>query len=369
MRTLTLVRLGQGKPDPDVLEKLQDAGEMPRITLFEKSLQSDLLDERYLARVPAIRRQMYQAMPAPSAQVLEAFLVRNRYDALISWSEQLGASLAGLLKAAGSPVPHIGIFSWISKPRKVAAFRMIRTHLHRMILMSSVQYRAAIEKIGFPPERVVLLRWPVDHLFWRPRDGEGDMICAVGREMRDYGTLVSALHDVPIRCHIAANAAREKKDAWIRDIERTGPFPEHVTIGMKLYPELRDLYARSRFVVIPLLPTDTDNGATSILEAMAMGKAVICTRVAGQQDIIRNGDNGLFVEPKDPRGLREAIQYLWDHPDVASRMGTAARAWIEKNHTLDWWVQRVRETVLGAMEERMVAARARLPLVPKGRAQ
>ena len=34
----------------------------------------------------------------------------------------------------------------------------------------------------------------------------------------------------------------------------------------------------SLFVVMPLLESDTDNGITVILEAMAMGKTVICSR-------------------------------------------------------------------------------------------
>jgi glycosyltransferase involved in cell wall biosynthesis len=172
---------------------------------------------------------------------------------------------------------------------------------------------------------------------------ESDMICSAGREMRDYGTLIRALRDTGIRCHIAAYAVPRKRDAWIED---AGPLPPHVTVGkMKNFAELRALYARSRFVVVPLLQNDTDSGTTVILEAMAMGKAVVCSRTRGQRDHIDDGKTGIYVPVGDPRALREAIQYLWDHPDVAERMGCEGRKLIEQHHTLDLFLDQVRRVV------------------------
>jgi glycosyltransferase involved in cell wall biosynthesis len=111
------------------------------------------------------------------------------------------------------------------------------------------------------------------------------------------------------------------------------------------------LYARSRFVVIPLHQTDTDNGVTAIEESMAMGKAIICTRTKGQVDIIQENVTGIFVPPYDPQAMREAILYLWNNPDVAKRMGEAGRKHIEKYHTLDLFVDSVKKVVDEVIEE------------------
>ena len=119
------------------------------------------------------------------------------------------------------------------------------------------------------------------------------------------------------------------------------------------FGELRSLYARSRFLVMPLLPTETDNGTTSILEAMAMGKPVICSRVNGQRDVIVDGETGLFVPPGDPKALREAIIYLWSHPEKADRMGAAARMYVEKYHSLDTWADEVHRVVESAVEQKI----------------
>ena len=111
----------------------------------------------------------------------------------------------------------------------------------------------------------------------------------------------------------------------MHDVRENSPLPANITTGEKSFAALRELYDRSRFVVIPLHETDTDNGTTSILEAMAMGKAVICSRVKGQTDVIREGVTGLFVPPGDARALREAITTLWCDPDRAREMGRKGR--------------------------------------------
>jgi len=354
MRTITLVSAGKSRPDLAELSRREVADESPRITFFEKALNSDILDERFLRSVPRTRAMVYKWLPVSVAQVLEAYTVRKEYDAIISWAEHLGLSLAALLKVTDSETPHVTIFSWISKPKKGYLLKRVQSHISRLILMSSVQRNYAIHKIGVPASKIVLLRWPVDQIFWRPVNAEMDMICAVGREMRDYTTLIHAARGLDIPCHIAAGgqAKTRKGDSWMNAIKKAGSLPPHITIGGKNFAQLRELYARSRFMVMPLLPTDTDNGTTSILEAMAMGKAVICSRVEGQRDVIQDGKNGILVPPQDPASLRKAIQYLWENPQIAEQMGNEARQHIERYHTLDQWVSDVKSTVETAIVER-----------------
>jgi glycosyltransferase involved in cell wall biosynthesis len=352
MKTLTLVDGNLSRPDEALLREMERTDAHPRSTYFGDELCTDLLNNLYLAEAPAYRRVLYRRIPGPLAQVTEAFAVRKRYDAVISWTEKLGMPFAAALKATHTSMPHVGIFSWISKPRQARWLRWTHSHFDAVILMSSVQRNFAISHIGVPEAKVPLLRWPVDTKFWRPMKRDEVRLCAVGREMRDYQTLIESIRDTGIPIHIAANTVPGKQDPWQETLARLDQSSSLITVGKKNYSELRELYASSRFMVMPVLPTDTDNGSTSILEAMAMGKPVVCSRTAGQVDIIEEGKTGLYVPLQDPRAMRDAIEYLWKNPEVAQAMGRNALDYVQRNHTLEWWVASIKSIVTQAIDRR-----------------
>lgn len=217
-----------------------------------------------------------------------------------------------------------------------------------MIVGAPLQYRFALVALRLPEKKVVHIPWAVDTRFWRPlpSSGNAETICAVGLERRDYDTLIAALRPLPIPCHIAAGS-RSKTKA----LDET-QIPDHVTVGRKSMLELRDLYARSRFVVVPLLPTESDQGITTCLEAMAMARAVICTKTAGQAGLLEDGVNSILVPPCDHVALRDAIERLWADPDLCARLGAAGRRLVEERFGDDRIVPRVLALCREAASER-----------------
>ncbi len=83
------------------------------------------------------------------------------------------------------------------------------------------------------------------------------------------------------------------------DTTQTRAVPPNVTVRRFSQFDLRQLYAQARFVVVPLFQVNFQAGVTTILEAMAMGKAVIVTRTPGQTDYIQEGVTGLYVPLAD----------------------------------------------------------------------
>jgi glycosyltransferase involved in cell wall biosynthesis len=278
----------------------------------------------------------------------------DEYDAVVSWSEGATVSLMTLDGLRRSK-PHIAMMYWFSRPFVRLPMRAFGDRLQAIVTWSSVQRRYAIEELGFPPEKIYLIKHYVEQAFWSPRDVETDMICSAGAEMRDYPTLIEALHGTGLRCHIATDHVRTSRVGFgprVDADEVTAGAGENVTIGRKPPSELRDVYARSRFVVVPLHASDTDNGVTVILEAMAMGKPVICSRTQGQVDVIQDGVTGIFVPVGDPVALRAAMLDLWSDPERARRMGLAGRAYIEKHHTLDEFCVRSRTAIDASLDGR-----------------
>jgi glycosyltransferase involved in cell wall biosynthesis len=161
----------------------------------------------------------------------------------------------------------------------------------------------------------------------------------VGLERRDYPTLLQAVEGLDVFAVIAAASPWSKQADTTKD--RT--LPANVLVQRYSQFELRRVYAASRFMVMPLQNVEFQAGITAILEAMAMGKAVICTRTPGQTDAIEEGVTGLYVPPVDPAALRQAIQYLLDHPAEAERMGQNGRARVLNEMSLDCYVTRLKQ--------------------------
>jgi glycosyltransferase involved in cell wall biosynthesis len=92
------------------------------------------------------------------------------------------------------------------------------------------------------------------------------------------------------------------------------------------YVEMRRFYDDCSFVVVPLLRSfDYPAGVTVIVEAMAMGKAVIATYSRGIEELIEDSVTGFWVEPGNPVLLKGKILLLWENPKLAKAMGKRAR--------------------------------------------
>ncbi len=64
----------------------------------------------------------------------------------------------------------------------------------------------------------------------------------------------------------------------------------------------------------------------SIIEAMALEKPVVATRIRGCREEVVDGETGFLVPVRDAKALAGAIGYLLCHPETARRMGKAGRA-------------------------------------------
>jgi glycosyltransferase involved in cell wall biosynthesis len=66
----------------------------------------------------------------------------------------------------------------------------------------------------------------------------------------------------------------------------------------------------------------------SLREALACGRAVVATNLAGMPELIEDGHTGLLVPPRDPAALAHAIAKLAADPGWRAELGRAGRAWV-----------------------------------------
>ncbi|NUP88884.1 MAG: glycosyltransferase family 4 protein [Candidatus Sumerlaeia bacterium] len=91
-------------------------------------------------------------------------------------------------------------------------------------------------------------------------------------------------------------------------------------------------------------------------EAMASGVPVVATRVGILPEVITSGENGLLVEPGDPRALAEAVARLATDAPLRARMAELGRRHVETHHAPGRWLDEVQRVHCEAAETRGLRA-------------
>jgi glycosyltransferase involved in cell wall biosynthesis len=283
-----------------------------------------------------------------AALAVLGFVRRRGVDTFFANSEAVALPLALLLRTLGNRRPGlVTIGHRLSTGKKGLFFRTLRLHreIDAIFVYAATQEAFGASVLGIPTEKLHLIPFHADTRFYRPMDTppvEANQISAAGLEWRDYPTLIEAVRGLPqLSVRLAAASPWSKH---VNETERQ-TLPAHVTARRYDYRELRELYASSAFVVVPLYENDFQAGVTTLLEAMAMGKAVIVTRTTGQTDVVVEGETGLYVASGDIDGWKQAIQSLWEDPALCGRLGTNARRWMENNASLDRWAQTLSRSI------------------------
>ncbi len=69
-----------------------------------------------------------------------------------------------------------------------------------------------------------------------------------------------------------------------------------------------------------VLPSLSEGFPNVILEAMAAGLPIVATNVGGLAEIIKDGENGYLVEPKNPDQLAQKLLAILQNNDIRTRM-------------------------------------------------
>ena len=74
-----------------------------------------------------------------------------------------------------------------------------------------------------------------------------------------------------------------------------------------------------------ILPSNKEGIGGILLDAMDRALPLIASRVGGLPEIVRDGDNGLLIDPGSPDQLEQAILRLYQNPDLRRSMGARGR--------------------------------------------
>ena len=82
-----------------------------------------------------------------------------------------------------------------------------------------------------------------------------------------------------------------------------------------------------------LFPSRHEGMPNAILEAMASGLPVIATCIAGNEELVVEGETGFLVPPEDVEALQDALKKILSDPALRQQMGGASRRRVEANYS------------------------------------
>lgn len=320
-------------------EHLPEVGFVPRLICPNASIVE-----------PALRRQLgiqefpYLQTPVIGRVVL-SLLERNLKGDRphLVHVQSRNAAVQGLWLARHLRCPYVLTVHDYMQPREV--LRVDPQWCRRIIAVSESVRADLLARTGLPAELVSVIHSGVD--------------CDVTQEQTEIlppgripviGTAgpLEAVKGFPFFLGAAARVLRTGRDVEfviagsgpeednLRRLARELQIAEHVTF----IPNLSDFAEALLAMDIFCLPSLQQGIGTIMLEAMALGRPVIGTRVGGVYRVIRDGETGLLVPPSDSVRLAERMIELLDDPQRARAIGAAAQAEVRQEFSLEQMVQR-----------------------------
>ena len=171
---------------------------------------------------------------------------------------------------------------------------------------------------GVEPERATVLPNPTPPLpEFRPREElrrelgfDGPTLVFAGRLTAQKSLDIGI--EAARRAGVALAIAGDGPDRG--SLERLG----HARfLGAMTRPQVLELF---RAGDASLLSSSWENFPHTVVEALAVGTPVLATRTGGVAEVVRDGENGLVVEPGDVDALAGAIGRFFADEDLAARL-------------------------------------------------
>lgn len=94
---------------------------------------------------------------------------------------------------------------------------------------------------------------------------------------------------------------------------------------LKYWGKLSDVRPAIAESSVYVLPSYREGTPRTVLEAMAMGRAIITTDAPGCRETVTDGDNGFLVKVKSVESLVKAMEKLILQPELIAKMGDRSR--------------------------------------------
>ena len=228
------------------------------------------------------------------------------------------------------------------------------------VIVQNPEDRDALIALGIAPRRIALIRGSgVDCKHFRPLpDPEAATvtIALVSRMLRDKGVLDAV---AAIQLLRGRGLPVELLMAGPTDPDNRGSLSAESLVSLTTDPgvawlgpvaDVRTVWRRAAIAVLP--STYGEGVPKALLEAAACARPIVASDVPGCREVVRAGETGLLVPPRDVDGLAAAIAALTGDPARRKAMGCAGRALVEREFAEDIIARETLAVYNAALRER-----------------
>lgn len=240
----------------------------------------------------------------------------------------------------------------IAKPTaKKEKLDLLFSGMHQMVFSNSKIAADFLEQRGYPKRPVVLTYNGLDVSAFHPDEGKEETRAVLGipadvrvavcvalfRREKGHQRLLDAFAKVAARMPEARLLL--VGDGELRQVlmEQCGALGivEKVHFVGKQQDVAKWLQASDVFVLF----SDFEGFPNAVLEGMAAGLPVVCTKVGGIPELVRDGEDGALVPLGDEAAAVEALVSLLGDPVRARAVGQAGRRRVEERFSMEQMVR------------------------------
>lgn len=263
---------------------------------------------------------------------------RTNWDRIIAWQQFYGLNFAFWCRLLHlNKLNELTIMTFIYKEKsgvigklyhRYMSFMVRSKYIDRFVCFSKEECDYYPSLFNVSRKRFIYVPLGIEPINYSSTKDEG-YIFATGRSNRDYDFLLSVLDNSDYQCQIACDT-----------MAKTLNEGEGISILTDCHGnEMIKRMAHSHCVVIPLKDIHVSSGQLVILQAMALGKPVICTDADGIRDYA-SVETAMII-PNELDKWRNALSLLYNDKNLYDSISMAARVFFKENFTANAMFSRI----------------------------
>lgn len=296
-------------------------------------------------------------------RVLRSRNLIKQTELVVSTVDRVGVPLLILMTVGIIPTRPV-VYISVGLPERLRAMRpwfrkhfisLLRDRVEKIICYGYGEHQLLHDMVKNPKEDIIFQPFGVDINHFSPstvsKKNESYLITVGADPHRDFETLLAAADKISMPWEVITSQAR-----YDEILAQNMSVPETVSIHTDVsLEEMKTRMQGAVAVVLPLKNNSYSGATTVMLQALALGKPIIVSRVDANRDgyHLQNEKNCLLVQPGDVAGLVSAVEHVMER-SVSEKLSQHARKTAETYFFWDRFCDELYAIILLAYAKRTV---------------